>query len=133
MKELQTIQRENKLNDVFALDEPGPGGACHHYAVFAHGDVTSEELPRRLEADDLFYHGEVHFQYGPRNDPDSISGVADEDLLEIVRDRLTDFQHGPFACQANADALNHITAALMSLNARTQDRAARSVLGVNKA
>lgn len=132
MKELQTIQRENKLNDVFAVDEPGPGGAHHHYAVFKHGDVTPEELPKRLEKDDLFYNGEIHFQKGPRNDPASTPGVLDTDLLEIVRDRLKDFQNGPFACQSNTDALNHVTAALMCLNARTRDRAERGILGVNE-
>lgn len=131
MKELQTIQQENKLNDVFAVDEPGPGGAHHHYAVFKHGDVTPEELPKRLEKDDLFYNGEIHFQKGPRNDPASTPGVLDTDLLEIVRDRLKDFQNGPFACHENVVALNHISAALNNLNARTQDRAKRGVLGMN--
>ncbi|MBR0282154.1 MAG: ABC transporter ATPase [Oscillibacter sp.] len=131
MKELQTIQQENKLNDVFAVDEPGPGGAHHHYAVFKHGDVTPEELPKRLEKDDLFYNGEIHFQKGPRNDPASTPGVLDTDLLEIVRDRLKDFQNGPFACHENVVALNHVSAALNNLNARTQDRAKRGVLGTN--
>ena len=54
MKELQTIQTEHKLNDVFALDELGSGGARHHYAVFKFGTVKLEELPKRLESDDLF-------------------------------------------------------------------------------
>ena len=131
MKELTTIQTENKLNDVFAVDEPGPGGAHHHYTIFEHGTVTLEELPARLEKDDLYYNGEVYFQKGPRNEVDSQPGVTDSDLLEIVRDRLTDFQIGPFACQANSDALNHVTEALMILNTRTQDRAERGVLGTN--
>ena len=133
MKKLDTIQKEHKLNDVFALDEPGPGGACHHYAAFECGTVTLEELPKCIEDDTLFYEGEIHFRRGPRSDPDSNSGLTDVDLLEIVRDRLTDFQRGPFACQANADALNHVTAALMALDARTQDHAERGVLGRDEA
>lgn len=131
MKQLQTVQGEHKLNDLFALDEPGPGGVRHHYAIFECGTVTLEELPRRLEDDSLFYEGEIRFRRGPRNDPEGNSGLTDSDLLEIVRDRLKDFQHGPFPCHENAVALSHVTAALQCLNARTQDRAKRGVLGTN--
>lgn len=131
MKQLETIQKKNKLNDVFAVDDPGPGGACHHYAIFERRTVTLEELPRRLEDDSLFFEGEIHFRKGPRNDPESNSGITDSDLLEIVRDRLKDFQNGPFACYANAVALTHVSAALHNLNARTQERAERGVLGTD--
>lgn len=31
MKKLSTIQKREKLNDVFAVDEIGPGGANHLY------------------------------------------------------------------------------------------------------
>ena len=31
MKQLSTIQKREKLNDVFAVDEIGPGGANHLY------------------------------------------------------------------------------------------------------
>ena len=130
MKELQTIQQENKLNDVFAVDEPGPGGAYHLYQVCKH-ETASFDGERNLHLDPDAMLLTVQFQRGPRKESDSVPGVLDVDLLEIVRDRLKDFQNGPFACYENAVALNHVTAALITLNARTQDRAKRGVLGVD--
>jgi hypothetical protein len=32
-RELKTIQTKEKLNNVFRIGEPGPGGAYHDYAV----------------------------------------------------------------------------------------------------
>lgn len=131
MKELETIQRANKLNDVFAVDEPGPGGVHHLYQVCKRGNAYFDsEGNLHLDPEAMLLC--VQFLRGPRKFPDSVHGVLDSDLLEIVRDRLNDFQNGPFACQANADALNHITAALMALDARTQYRAERGVLGTNQ-
>ena len=57
-------------------------------------------------------------QKGPRKEKDSIHGVIDSDLLEIVRDRLKSFQSGPFSSRENACALTHIEEALMWLNRR---------------
>ena len=72
---------------------------------------------------------EIKFQKGPRNEEGSIGGVLDVDLLEIVRDRLKDFQSGDFRCRENACALTHIEEALMWMNKRVEDRAERRVLG----
>lgn len=40
MKQLSTIQKREKLNDVFAVDEIGPGGANHLYCVYKAGTAT---------------------------------------------------------------------------------------------
>lgn len=133
MKELNTIQTENKLNDVFAVDEPGPGGARHHYVIVQHGDITEDTDKDTLMMGDICpFAGEVLFN-GPRKEPDSMFGATDADLLEIVRDRLKDFQSGPFACPQNAEALGYVTSALEALDRRQTDRAARGVLGTNQA
>lgn len=58
-------------------------------------------------------------------------GVLDTDLLEIVRDRLNDFQNGKFATRENAVALTHIEEALLWMNKRVEDRIERNVLGTN--
>lgn len=71
-------------------------------------------------------------QKGPRKEKDSIHGVIDSDLLEIVRDRLKSFQSGPFSSRENACALTHIEEALMWLNRRVEDRIERNVLGKNE-
>lgn len=61
----------------------------------------------------------------------SVHGVIDTDLLEIVRDRLKSFQAGSFSSRENACALTNIEEALMWLNRRVEDRIERNVLGTN--
>lgn len=118
-QKLSTIQKRNNLNEVWREDAPGPGCAHHHYVIF-HGP---NETDTRTD---------IMFQKGPRNDISSTNGVLDVDLLEIVRDRLTHFQKGDFACRENACALSHIEEALMWMNKRVEDRAERNVLGTYK-
>ena len=121
-KKLDTIQKYDKLNNVYAVDEAGPGGAHHKYALGFAGDEDKTLVNTK---------GVIQFQCGPRKDPDSKHGWLDSDLLEIVRDRLKDFQNGPFATDDNAKALEHIEIALMYMNKRVEERAARGVLGTN--
>ena len=118
MRTLSTIQKREKLNEVFVIDEVGPGGANHAYEIRTHEDNA---LTLNL----------IQFQKGPRKEEDSIPGVIDSDLLEIVRDRLISFQAGPFACEYNASALFHVEEALKALNRRVEDRIERQVLGTN--
>lgn len=120
MRTLSTIQKREKLNTVVAVDEPGNGGACHEYAIHANP-----------QTEDARVMAVIQFQNGPRNDENSIPGVIDTDLLEIVRDRLKGFQAGEFATRENACALTHIEEALMWLNRRVEDRIERQVLGTN--
>lgn len=119
MEKLSTIQKRNNLNSVFRVGERGPGGAYHLYqVVFNH--VDSEKTLKLMAF--------ITFQKGPRQDPNAQTGVLDNDLLEIVRDRLTAFQTGDFACRENEMALKHIEEALMWMNRRAEDRAERQVL-----
>lgn len=117
MRKLSTIQKRENLNTVYALDEPGCGSASHAYRITPNGG----EHPSQ----------DILFQNGPRMDSDSIYGVLDTDLLEIVRDRLKGFQSGEFSCRENACALTHIEEALMWMNRRVEDRIERRVLGTN--
>lgn len=120
MEQLSTIQRRDRLNRVYRADEPGPGGAHHEYIVI-------QDLPT---GDGIHTH--LIFQKGPRHDPAAVAGLLDEDLLEIVRDRLRGFQSGEFATRENACALLHVEEALMWMNKRKEDRAARGVLGTHE-
>ena len=117
-QKLSTIQKRNNLNEVWRNGEPGPGGAYHSYTVYHGLDPERDET-----------RTDIKFQKGPREADGSIGGVLDCDLLEIVRDRLTCFQNGEFATQENEQALRHIEEALMWMNKRVEDRAARNVLG----
>ena len=120
MKKLNTIQKRNKLNNVFIGDEKGNGGANHQYNIVG-GTIDENGLG---DFQDI-----IMFQNVARNDPSSIDGVLDVDLLEIVRHRLQCFQEGEFATMENDVALYHIETALLWLNKRTEDRAERNVLG----
>ena len=115
MEKLITIQKKGKLNEVVRVGQKGPGGAHHDYAIV---DENTQEILAAIE-----------FQNGPRTDPEARRGVIDSDLLEIVRDRLREFQGGEFACKENAWALNYVEAALMWMNRRVENRIERNVLG----
>ena len=112
------IQRTDNLNCIIFDDIEGPGNGRHHYQVFKNEE---RDIPLM----------DIHFQCGARNEAGSISGVLDQDLLEIVRHRLQCFQKGDFPSRESACALTHIEEALMWLNKRKEDRKERGVLGKN--
>lgn len=118
MRELEAIQKNERLNTVFAVDEEGPGGAHHLYKI------------KSLNSDDVDVN--ISLQKGPRKEVSSVHGVLDCDLLEIVRDRMISFQNGPFASEYNERALKGVEEALNALNDRVEDRIARNVLGKNE-
>lgn len=132
MKELNTIQKLERLNDIFAIDEPGSGGAYHLYQICRHGTarISEEDNTFRTRPENML--ATIQMQCGPRKDEKSLKGAIDSDLLEIVRDRLTAFQSGPLSCQENSMALVHIEEALLWLNKRAEDRATRGVLGTEQ-
>lgn len=118
MEKLSTIQKREKLNEVFVVDAKGNGGAHHKYLIAVGPLDEGADVP-------------IQFQNGARKLPDSVPGVLDQDLLEICRHRLQCFQEGPLAARENAMALTHIEEALMWLNKRVEDRIERNVLGTN--
>jgi hypothetical protein len=112
------IQKENNLNRVmFDPTRQEKSNGTHSYRVVARNGLVV---------------GEIEFQNGARNEKDSMTGVLDSDLLEIVKHRLEQFQEGDFACRENAIATRKITEALMWLAKRANDRAERGVLGKHK-
>ena len=119
MRKLSTIQKRENLNEVFAMDEKGNGGANHKYLISVDKGLMQ---PKEII---------IELQNGPRLEEASIHGAIDSDLLEIVRDRLTGFQQGGFATRENAIALTHIEEALLWMNKRVEDRIERNVLGTN--
>ena len=118
MRMLKTIQKTARLNDVFADDEPGCGGANHAYNVVFRPTHNIDTVMLHLV-----------FQNGPRDDPESTAGLCDQDLLEIVRDRLKGFSNGELKNRETAIALTHVEEALLWLNKRIEDRYERGVLG----
>lgn len=64
MRELNTIQKVEKLNRVFATDEIGNGGANHEYMIQG---VISETPIRKT------FGESIKFQNGARKDHNAIS------------------------------------------------------------
>lgn len=124
-----TDHKLNGLNDhldVLAIDEPGAGGANHHYQIMllAGPDVGTPKISAHPDK----WTQNISFQNGPILEA-GVNGISGEALLAIIIDRLRCFQGGGFACRENAVALTHAETALMWLQKRTRDRMARGVEG----
>src|SRR5690606_31899597 len=92
----------NNVLTITAMDEPGPGGAHHHYDI---GTFTSKHPS---DSGDLPIVGHMLlFQKGTVPEV-GVNGITEEALLAILIDRLRGFQSGPYSCRENAVALTHI-------------------------
>ena len=113
-----TMHRVNPANDridINVMDEPGAGGANHHYAVDVDGSENGLD---------------IYFQNGPIAEV-GVNGVTQEVLLAVVIDRLRSFQAGPYACPENGDALTACEEALAALLSRTKTIMNRGVEGTS--
>lgn len=106
----------NSNLNLFSVDEPGQGNACHHY---------------RIEDENGNCHGKLIFQNGPVQEF-GVNGVSNEAVLAVLIDRMRGFQSGPFACRDNAIVLTHLEEAMNWLLKRTIDRVRRGVEGKNQ-
>lgn len=123
MREL-TSHKVNGLNEsinIYVLDEPGSGGACHHYRV---EPITHTHPQGAINPVD------IRFQNGPIAES-GVNGMSQEALLAIVEDRLKGFQSGEYSNRENAIALTHVQDAMHWLHHRTRDRTARGVEGTS--
>lgn len=123
---------------IFAVDEPGQGGACHHYVVLSKAkeqeqDYGGGESGKVAFIDEVWYDVllRVEFQNGPIQEV-GLNGAQQEHLAVIILDRLRSFQAGPFASQYNENAISCFFDGLRWLKQRTVDRIARQVEGFNK-
>lgn len=118
MREI-TAHRTNACNSAIAIEaderDPENGNASHEYFLTLAGEETFALV----------------FQHGPIAEV-GVNGITNEALLAIVMDRLEGFQSGRYACEENADALDHVRAALNALDQRTQRRIARGVEGTHE-
>ncbi len=107
---------------VFALDEPGEGGACHSYEVLVRNEACPQDTTGVVG---------VQFQDGPIGEY-GLNGATHESLLAIVIDRLKSFQAGPYSCRENALALTALQEAMHWLHHRTRERMLRGVEGTHE-
>lgn len=78
----------------------------------------------------------IDWQNGPLGrdgDRKKPNGASVETAIAAVRQRIEAYQDSKFNCQTNAEAIEHLTAALAALNRRTAEREARAVEGTHVA
>lgn len=115
-----TVNPVNEKLEITVMDQPGAGGAHHHYEVRILQDV--------LGGDKLC---DIRFQNGPIKE-NGVNGLTQEALIAICIDRLECFQAGAYACQSNALALHHLREAQEALHSRTRERLQRGVEGTHQ-
>lgn len=123
-----TDHQINPANDklkISVVDEPGAGGAHHHYMV------TLPDWGRAPDGSGAHGVWDIQFQNGPINEA-GVNGLTQEALIAICVDRLRSFQAGPYACRENAIALTKLEEAQHWLLHRTRARMARGVEGTHK-
>lgn len=125
--EFNTVPAMDSLH-IEVLDEPGSGGANHHYGIYgwhSKGNPAADSSCNDETKCTLL------FQNGPVNEA-GVNGITHEALLAVVIDRLECFQKGPYSCRENALALTKLQEALHWLNHRTRERVARGVEGTSQ-
>lgn len=111
-------------------DAPGSGGANHLYRITGFNSASNPSDPWAATHGEPGQHSTILFQNGPIKEA-GVNGLTHEVLLAILMDRMEGFQAGPYASDDNALALNHMKAALGSLQKRTRARMARGVEGTH--
>lgn len=132
MKEL-TSHKVNECNGsltVQAVDEPGSGGAHHHYRITGFNSASNPSDPFVARYGAAAEHSTILFQNGPIKEA-GVNGITNEVLLAIVLDRLEGFQTGPYKCRENALAITKIEEAMHWLAHRTRLREQRGVEGTH--
>ncbi|MFA7279129.1 MAG: hypothetical protein WC100_03445 [Sterolibacterium sp.] len=102
----------NSALEIFVLDGPGPGNACHKYLISGGKYVNCA----------------IEFQNGAIKEVGT-NGVTHEALCAVLIDRLEGFQAGKYACDENAMALEYIREALGILQSRTKRRVVAGIEG----
>ena len=115
MKELKRDLLRTKYTRVL-VEEDFNYNAPHNFEV------------RRVEDDKLVCA--IHFQEGPIKEC-GVNGVNNEDLINMVIERLEHFQRSEYACRENAIAITKLEEALLWLRKRTMAREQRGVEGTH--
>lgn len=116
MRELKRDLLTNKYTRIYCEDKGEQKyNAPHHFKVT---DLNGQKL------------SEIHFQEGAIKEC-GVNGVCNEDLLNMVLERLEGFQNSEFKCRENALAITAIEEALLWLRKRTIAREQRGVEGTH--
>lgn len=145
MKELKRDLLTSKYTKV-EVEEEYSYNAPHRYVVKrAHHNLVcknpecvfnycpypnQEQCKEYVKNEDSDVLCEIHFQEGPIKEC-GVNGVCNEDLINMVIDRLEHFQKSEFSCRENALAITALEEALLWLRKRTMGREQRGVEGTH--
>lgn len=104
------------------------------YTYVEHEDDIKFNAPHHYvvkRAEDGAELVKVDFQCGPIKEC-GVNGCCNEDLINMVIERLEGFQNSEFKCRENAIAITKLEEALLWLRKRTMDREDRGVEGTHK-
>lgn len=118
----------NDLIDVEMSDEDA-NGVPHRVDFYRR--LTDQEV--RVDRMGRIHVGFFQMQHGPRNGEGSRPGLSTDAIFAALIDILIGFQSGPFKSREGALVLTKLEEAALWSNKRARDRAARGVLGHNKA
>lgn len=117
MVELKRDLLTNKYTRVYCENEEDRKfNAPHHFMVTS---VDGKVLAK------------IDFQEGPIKECD-VNGVCNEDLINMVIERLESFQKSEFSCRENALAITKLEEALLWLRKRTMRREAEGKEGTHQ-
>ena len=94
----------------------------YEYVMLIPLGATGAGIPMYTE------RGNIRYQRGPVGAAGSQDGVTELAVLAVVEDRLSCHQEGPFACEENKVALQHIRAAMKLMRNRADRRADQGTL-----
>ena len=103
------------------------------YTYIEHEDEIQFNAPHHFlvkRTSDNEVVSKIDLQCGPIKEA-GVNGCCNEDLLNIVAERLRGFLRSNFVCRENACALKKIEEALMWLRKRTTAREIRNVEGTH--
>lgn len=122
----------NDLIDVEASDEDTNG--VPHRIDFYRRRGAQETTPEGISVIEGRLHvGFLSFQHGPRNFEGSTPGLISDAVYAALIHIMQGFQAGPYKSREGAIVLTKLEEAALWSNKRARDRAARGVLGHNKA
>jgi len=119
----------NDLIDVEMSDEDA-NGVPHRVDFYRRLTAEEGEALGRVGRDHV---GFFQMQHGPRNAEGSRPGLITDAILAALINIMEGFQAGPFKSREGALILTKLEEAALWSHKRARDRAARGVLGHNKA
>lgn len=122
------------LNDLIEVDASDEDANGVPHRIDFYRNLTKQEAAYLGVAEPARAHvGFLEFQKGPRNVEGSRPGLISDAVYAALISIMEGFQSGPYKSREGALVLTKLEEAALWSHKRARDRAARGVLGHNKA